>query len=174
MRVYYELDLVNFEAWGGAEDTLRTLTHDQIRQLESMLEDAFDEASETTINDFLWFENDTIAEWLGFDSWEELEHINNGDEHYEEVATKEVRDADGFLTDYTMYHDLWEHKYIFMFGDKDITEPGEDYADYECETREEADEWFESFNGFEDEEEEDFCDGNCKDCGIPCDAREEE
>jgi hypothetical protein len=154
MRVYYELDLVNFKAWGGAEDTLRTLTHDQIRQLESMLEDAFDEASETTINDFLWFENDTIADWLGFDSWEELEHINNGDEHYEEIATKEVRDEDGFLTDYTMYYNVWEDTYIFMFGDKDITEPDEDYADHECETRKEADEWFESYKGFEDDEEE--------------------
>ena len=102
----------------------------------------------------MWFERDIIAEWLGFADWEELEHVNNGDEHYEEIATKEIRDADGFLTEYTMYHDLWKDKYLFMFGDKDVTEPDEDYADHECDSREEADEWFESYKGFEDEDEE--------------------
>ena len=155
MKVYYELDLKNFEAWGEAKETLRVLTYDQINQLEAMMEDAFDdEMSETTLNDFLWFDTDTIAEWLGFEDWEELEHHNNGDEHYEEVVTKQVRDADGFITDYTMYHDLWKDKYLFMFGDKYIAEPDEDYPDYECDTREEADEWFESFKGFEDEDDE--------------------
>ena len=155
MKVYYELDLKNFEAWGGAIETLRVLDYEQINQLESMMEDSFgDEVSETTVNDFLWFDTDTIAEWLGFGSWEELEHSNNGDEHYEEIATKEIRDEDGYMTDYTMYHNLWKGTYIFMFGDKDITEPDEDYSDHECETREEADEWFESYKGFEEDDEE--------------------
>ena len=155
MKVYYELDLKNFQVWGGAKDTFEVLTYGQIRQLEAMMEDAWgDEVDETSVNDFLWFDRDLIAEWLGFEDWEELEHHNNGDEHYEEIATKEIRDADGFLTEYTMYHDLWKDKYLFMFGDKDITDPEEDDADYECDTREEADEWFESYKGFEDEEDE--------------------
>jgi hypothetical protein len=155
MRVYYELDLKNFAAWCGAVETLHVLTDDQINQLEFMMEGAFgDEVSETTVNDFLWFETDTIAEWLGFKNWEELEHINNGEEHYEEIATKEVRDADGYKTEYTMYHNVWKDTYIFMFGDRDVTEPDDDYADYECETLKEAKEWFESYNGFGDEEDE--------------------
>ena len=155
MKVYYELDLINFQSWGGAKDTLATLTYEQIKQLESIMEECWgDEADETSVNDFLWFDTDVIAEWLGFEDWEELEHHNNGDEHYEEIATKEIRDSDGFLTEYTMYHDLWKDKYLFMFGDRDMTDPEEDYADYECDTREEADEWFESFNGFEDDEED--------------------
>ena len=29
--------------------------------------------SETDINDFFWFETDTIAEWLGYEDWEKLE-----------------------------------------------------------------------------------------------------
>ena len=155
MKVYYELDLKNFPVWAGARDTFEVLTYRQINQLEAMMEEAWgDEVAETTINEFLWFERDTIAEWLGFEDWEELEHVNNGDEHYKEIATKEIRDADGYLTEYTMYHNLWKDKYIFMFGDRDVTDPDDKYADYECETREEADEWFESYKGFEDEDEE--------------------
>ena len=42
MRVYYELDLKNFKAWGGAEETLRVLTYDQINQLESTMEEAWE------------------------------------------------------------------------------------------------------------------------------------
>jgi hypothetical protein len=49
---------------------------------------------------------------------------------------------------------LWKDTYLFRFGDKYITDPEEDDADYECDTREEADEWFESYKGFEDEDEE--------------------
>ena len=155
MKVYYELDLKNFPVWGGAKDTFEVLTYGQIQQLESMMEDCWgDDVSEADINDFLWHERDAVAEWLGFEDWEELEHCNNGDEHYEEIVTKEIRDADGFLTEYTMYHNLWKDKYIFMFGNKDITEPDEDYADHECDTREEADEWFESYKGFEEDEDE--------------------
>ena len=155
MKVYYELDLNNFKSWGGATDTLATLTYDQVKQLESMMEECWgDEADETSVNDFLWFDTDVIAEWLGFKSWEELEHINNGDEHYEEIASKGIRDADGYMTEYTMYHNVWKDTYLFMFGDRDVTEPDEDYADHECDTREEADEWFESYKGFEDEDDE--------------------
>ena len=30
--------------------------------------------SETEVNDFFWFEEDTIANWLGYDSFEEIEN----------------------------------------------------------------------------------------------------
>lgn len=39
-----------------------------------------DGMSETELNDLLWFEDDTIAEWLGFEDWEALERLNNGEE----------------------------------------------------------------------------------------------
>ena len=44
-----------------------------------MLEDVYcDELpTDTEINDFFWFERDTIAEWLGYEDWEDLE--NNRD-----------------------------------------------------------------------------------------------
>lgn len=81
MKVYYELDLRTFEAWSGARNTLTTLTSKQIDALEFQMENIFPEhASETEINDFLWFETDTIAQMLGFDDWEVLEKHNKGED----------------------------------------------------------------------------------------------
>ena len=77
-----------------------------------------------------------------------------GESEWEEVASKQVEDSNGFLTDYTMYTD--GDRYIFMFGDKEIYTPDPDYADWEAETKESAWEWFNSYNGFEDEDDEDL------------------
>lgn len=66
------------------------------------------------------------------------------DNSWKELASKSVEDSNGFLTDYTLYTD-GEH-YICMFGDKDIYEPDIDYADYETESKEDAYDWFESYD----------------------------
>lgn len=79
--------------------------------------------------------------------------------NWELVSVKSVRDLDGFTTDYAWYTN--GDKHIFMFGDSDLVEPDEDYADWECETEAEAEEWFNSYEGFEDEEDdESFFDSN--------------
>ena len=74
MKYYTEKSLNNFEFWGGAKDTVEELTWDEIEQIESMLEDCFcdEEISDTKINDFFWLERDTIAQWLGYSSFDEL------------------------------------------------------------------------------------------------------
>lgn len=92
MKIYSEISLENFEAWSGAVDTMDTLrnleaeTGDNIfDNLESMIEEVMgDDMSETDLNDFLWFENDTIAEWLGYSDWEELERKADGEEDDED------------------------------------------------------------------------------------------
>lgn len=85
MKIYSETSLENFEAWSGGADTLRTLTHEQCEQLESIIEEIYpDGMSSTELNDILWFEDDTIAEWLGFEDWEALERHNNGEDEEEE------------------------------------------------------------------------------------------
>lgn len=71
------------------------------------------------------------------------------------VDQKRVRDSDGFMTDYTMYRNEDKSRYIFMFGDADIYEPDPTYADWEVDSEAEAHEWFESYTGFDDEDEED-------------------
>lgn len=67
---------------------------------------------------------------------------NYGD--WVELRSKSVMDSDGFLTDYTLYTD-GKH-YICVFGDKDVYGPDIDYADYETESKEDAYDWFESYD----------------------------
>ena len=78
MKVYAETSLKNFEFWAGAKDRVKYLTADELDTIESMLEDIYpDGVDETTINDIFWFEEDTIAEWLGYDDFEELMERDN-------------------------------------------------------------------------------------------------
>ena len=74
MKVYSEINLRDFEFWSGAKLNAETLTSEQLDIVESILEDAYpDGISETKINDFFWFEFDTIREWLGVENEEEEE-----------------------------------------------------------------------------------------------------
>ena len=79
MKWYVEESLRNFPFWSGAKDTVEDLTYDDLDTIESMLEDVGDDWSDTAINDFFWFERDTIAEWLGYDDYDELMHDRNED-----------------------------------------------------------------------------------------------
>lgn len=74
MKVYKEVNSYSdFDFWSGARDTVKYLTADEIEEIFSMLEDAYPEGmEETEVNDFFWFEDDTIAEWLGYSSFEEI------------------------------------------------------------------------------------------------------
>ena len=90
------------------------------------------------------------------DSFTENYDYKDSKTDWELVKGKYVKDSDGFLTEYTWYTDGTKH--IFMFGDSDIYTPDEDYADHIAESDSEAEEWFDSYNGFEEEEDpwEDF------------------
>ena len=73
MKVYTEQSLKDFEFWSGARDRAKYLTDDQFDTIEAILEDAYpDGMTDTEINEFFWFEEDTIADWLGYNSFEEL------------------------------------------------------------------------------------------------------
>lgn len=73
MKVTKEVTLDKFEAWSGAVDTKNALSDKQLQWLETMLEELYpDGMTATELNDFLWFGTDTIAQWLGFSSWDVL------------------------------------------------------------------------------------------------------
>lgn len=73
MKIYEEKSISEFEFWSGAADTVKYLTEDQMDTVEAMLEECYpDGMSDTQLNDFFWFEDDTIAQWLGFESFDEL------------------------------------------------------------------------------------------------------
>lgn len=83
---------------------------------------------------------------------EDRDYKDNDPTQWRLVKTKSVLDSDGFMTDYTWYTD--GDKHIFMFGDIDIYEPDEDYADWVTENKKEASAWFKTYTGFEDPLEE--------------------
>lgn len=74
MKVYREVwSERDFEFWSGAKDTVKYLDSDEIMTIFEMLEDCYpDGMDETEVNDFFWFEDDTIAEWLGWSDFETL------------------------------------------------------------------------------------------------------
>lgn len=96
MTIYKEISLSEFEAWSGAQYTIEVLekleeaTGESVFDtLESILDDCGEGMDETKVNDFLWFEDETIAEWLGFESWEHLEAVANGEDWEEEEEEEE-------------------------------------------------------------------------------------
>lgn len=87
----------------------------------------------------------------------ELLNDKNSIEHsWEKVASKNIYDSDGFLTDYTWYRDLNSDLHIFVFGDNDIYGPDIDYADFKTENMRVAADWYDNYEGFVDDEDDDL------------------
>lgn len=72
MKIYTEDSIHNFNFWSGGRDTADDLTWDEIDTIESMLDELYTEMEDVELNDFFWFERDTIAEWLGYEDYDEL------------------------------------------------------------------------------------------------------
>ena len=75
MTITYELDLNSFQAWSGAKDTLDRIQREgKCSLLEQILEDTYpDGMTETELNDLLWFDSESVYEWLGIRSEEQIE-----------------------------------------------------------------------------------------------------
>ena len=108
----YDFDIFN-DCWSGAEDRISSLTPDLAKKLADLLEDSEiwgDETpTETEVNDFIWFEDDTYAEWLGFDSasqlWEYCDAIDNGADE-DELWT----DGESFKTEEALIEEFEQYK----------------------------------------------------------------
>ena len=73
MKVYTETSLRDFEFWSGGAETAKYLTDEELDTIESILEDIHpDGMDECDINDLFWFDDDWIAEMLGYSNFEEL------------------------------------------------------------------------------------------------------
>ena len=90
MKYYVENSLSNFHFWSGAEDRAAVLTDDQFEAVEQNMEECEPEGgwSDTAINDFFWFEFDTIAQWLGYKDEEYLR---------EDVSDDDISDAEDWF-----------------------------------------------------------------------------
>ena len=83
MEYRVETSLENFDAWSGGNDTLKVLIEKGVcDEVEEFIEQCFSHPTDTDINDFLWFERDQIADYLGYEDWEAFE---NGEEIYKDI-----------------------------------------------------------------------------------------
>lgn len=104
MTITYELDLDSFKAWSGAVDTLDRIRREgKCEELEQQLEELYpDGMTETELNDLLWFDSESVYEWLGMrsetqiraeikDAESELENLQNDlvDELDDDLSTEE-------------------------------------------------------------------------------------
>lgn len=99
MEYKVECDLDQFEAWSGGKDTLDVLIEKGVcDEVEDFIEQCFadtadtDTPTDTDINDFLWFERDTIAQHLGYKDWDEFEYGN--EDAYEDINGVELAVSD--------------------------------------------------------------------------------
>lgn len=91
MKIYKEDSLSNFEWWSGAVTTADRIWEERgtegWNELEAILEDAYpDGMDETELNDLLWFEPETIFEWLGI-----------GDEENEDEEEEETEPTNDYV-----------------------------------------------------------------------------
>lgn len=78
MKIYQEQSLADFKFWSGAVFTAdriyNELGNDGFDQLEEILEEMYpDGIDETELNDLLWFDAETVYEWLGISDEDEDE-----------------------------------------------------------------------------------------------------
>ena len=98
-----------------------------------------------TTNDFAEVEQEVLAKLNGGEDPKEGK--------WERLITKPVNDSDGFTTDYSMWYNDGEKRWVFIFGDSDAYDPTNTDPDWETEDPEEARQWFLDYKGFEDTDE---------------------
>lgn len=97
MKIYSEQSLADFKFWSGAETTAQRIWEEQgsegFDQLEAILEDLYpDGIDETDLNDLLWFDADTVYEWLGIEDEEDEDEDDEDADDDEEEETEPAND----------------------------------------------------------------------------------
>lgn len=68
-----EITLNEFDAWNGGADTLAVLSSGEITAIGYQIAEEYENGlTPTELNDILWFERDMIADWLGYEDFDEL------------------------------------------------------------------------------------------------------
>ena len=85
MTYTVEKPLSQFEFWSGAKERTDHLTIEQLDRLDNLMPEVLGEnPTDAAINNLFWFEEDYIAQLLGFNSFEALVRHNDGDDDDED------------------------------------------------------------------------------------------
>ena len=105
------------------------------------------------------FDKHEAVEYEYWTSGEEVEENLNeaypdtlGHRYYR-MDIKHVKDSDGFLTDYTWWYDAATDQHIFIFGDSEVYTPEDSSPDWETDSEDTAQEWWDNYVGpYEDDD----------------------
>lgn len=84
---------------------------------------------------------------------------NNNLGLWEEMDSKQVKDHDGFTTDYTWYvkdNEDGSETHVMIFGDQDLYTPMNSEPDAEFDNEDIAREWFDNYYGFDSDDSLEF------------------
>lgn len=143
MKYYVEESLSNFQFWSGGKDRAELLSAEQLDTVEQMLEEIepAEGWTDTAINDFFWFEFDTIAQWLGYADEEHLE---------KDISQDEVQEAQEWAEDTSIdYNALFAIAHLDIEDYACTNEDGEEDRDWDRATEDFMDWW----NGMDDTEQ---------------------
>lgn len=73
MKIISEKSFKQFQPWAGAVDTFdRIIREDKADEMEAHIEELYpDGITDTQLNDLLWFDEESVFEWLGIKEDEE-------------------------------------------------------------------------------------------------------
>lgn len=137
MKVICDIRLKNFEAWSGGKDTMDDLSHSDCERLEQHIEELYpDGITDTQLNDFLWFDRDTIADLLGYRNYEALSEQDDEDweDHYRTILNEEYDEEFEELIDEWVSGESSEN-----MSDKEVKEQFQKYLEDHLEEEEEDD-----------------------------------
>ena len=82
MKIISEISVRDFKAWSGAESTLqRIIEEDKVDEFDTQIEELYpDGLTDTQLNDLLWFDSESVFEWLDITDEEESEEDEESDD----------------------------------------------------------------------------------------------
>lgn len=75
MTIVHELNVWDYEPWSGAVETYERICQEgKLDALDALLDELFhNHMTDTELNDLLWFDSDSVYEWLGMKTDDEIE-----------------------------------------------------------------------------------------------------
>ena len=84
MKIYYEVDIDEFEFWEGGKCVADSFSEDDLEAIQNKLEELYpDGMSDTELNDLFWHDEDFVAGLAGYSSFEKVKEGIKSDEEDE-------------------------------------------------------------------------------------------
>ena len=123
------------------EYKLYSMKADQVESATDVEATSIDEAATDPIyRDEIWIDSPDDEEYYDPDF----------KEAWELIARKDIKDADGFMTEYSLYGSN-TGRIVTVYGDSDLYKPENGDIDMEFESLREAEEWFYDFDPFNED-----------------------